>query len=282
MSQTNKKQEESMNLTAANLNRIKNARRIVIKVGTSTLTHANGKLDLRHINMLCQVISDLANSGKEMILVTSGAIGVGMGKLNQSTRPEATAKRQALAAVGQCELMFIYDRFFGEFNNTVAQVLLTADVLSDPATRRNAANTFQELLALGVIPVVNENDTVSTLELEGQNIGDNDTLSAHVAELAGADFLLILTDIDGLYTANPQTDPAAKLIPTVSEITEDTEKLAGSAGTKLGTGGMVTKLRAARIAMNAGIPCCVTKAEDPETLYRIFEGEQTGTLFLAK
>ena len=271
-----------MSLLEQNLQQIRDARRIVIKVGTSTLTYSNGKLNIRRINTLCQVISDLANSGKEMVLVTSGAIGVGMGKLSRSERPADTSMRQALAAIGQCELMFIYDRLFGEFNSTVGQVLITADILDNPVMRRNAANTFEELLALGVIPIVNENDTVSTVELEGQNIGDNDTLSAYVAALIHADFLLLLTDIDGLYTANPATNPDAELIPTVTEINGELRELAGSAGTRFGTGGMATKLNAAVIATNAGIPCCVTRADTTEELYRIFDGIQTGTLFLAE
>ena len=231
------------------INYIQDSKRVVIKVGTSTLTHANGKLNLRHIGDLCRTITDLQNSGKEVILVTSAAIGVGLGKLGLKDRPEDTAKKQALAAIGQCELMFIYDKFFGEYNQTVAQILITADVIEDEKGRQNVINTMNELLALGIIPIINENDTVATDELEGHNIGDNDTLSAMVASLMGADALVILTDTDGLYTSNPQTDPSAKLIPVVYEITEEIEALAGAAGSKLGTGGMATKVIAARIAL---------------------------------
>lgn len=266
-------------MSDTNLNRIQDSRRIVIKVGTSTLLHNNGKLDLRHFGMLCRVMADLQNAGKEVTLVTSGAIGIGLGKLGLEKRPIETSKKQALAAIGQCELMFMYDKLFGEYNQTVAQVLVTADVLDEPETRKNVTNTFGRLIDMGIIPIVNENDTVATRELEGRNIGDNDTLSAIVAKLIDADLLIILTDIDGLYDGNPQKDPNAKLIPLVADITPEIKALAGSAGSRLGTGGMSTKIKAAEISTAAGIPCFVIGGDDPANLYRIFDGEKVGTLF---
>ncbi len=192
---------------------LKDAEILVVKVGTSTLTYENGKVNLRRLERLCRTLSDLQNAGRKLVLVSSGAIGVGMGKLGLSQRPEETEKKQALAAVGQCELMFLYDKFFGEYNRTVAQVLLTADVVDFPKGRENVQNTFRELLSMGVIPVVNENDTVETQELEGKNFGDNDTLSAVVAGLCGAQGLVILTDIDGLYDGDPERTPAPGASP---------------------------------------------------------------------
>ncbi len=215
----------------------------VVKVGTSTLTYENGRVNLRRMECLCRALADLQNAGKRLVLVSSGAIGVGMGKLGLKSRPAETEKKQALAAVGQCELMFLYDKFFGEYNQTVAQVLLTAGVVHDGRGRHNVENTFRELLTMGTIPIVNENDTVETSELEGQNFGDNDTLSAVVAELIAADFLVILTDTDGLYDSDPRKNPAAKLIPRVEKITPEIEVLAGGAGSSRGTGGMGEKSR---------------------------------------
>jgi glutamate 5-kinase len=264
------------------INRIQDSRRVVIKVGTSTLLHDNGKMDLRHFGMLCRVMTDLQNSGREVTLVSSGAIGVGLGKLGLSKRPNETSKKQALAAIGQCELMFMYDKLFGEYDQTVAQILVTADVLDEPETRKNVTNTFNRLIDMGIIPIVNENDTVATTELEGRNIGDNDTLSAIVAKLIDADLLIILTDIDGLYDGNPDKDPDARLIPLVEEITPEIRQLAGSAGTRFGTGGMSTKIHAAEIATKAGIPCFVIAGNDPTNLYKIFDGEKTGTLFASR
>jgi glutamate 5-kinase len=258
---------------------ITQAKRVVVKVGTSTLTYENGKMNLRRIEQLCRVLADLQNSGREIILVTSGAIGVGVGKLGLSSRPKETAARQAVAAVGQCELMFIYDKFFGEYNLTVAQVLLTADVLVDEHSRKNTENTFLSLLKMGIIPVVNENDTVAVDELVGAHIGDNDTLSAVVAKLVGADLLVLLTDIDGLYSGNPRTDPDAKRIPFVAEVTPEILALAGGSGSNRGTGGMSTKVRAAAAANAAGIVCCVMSGASPEKLYDLFEGAQIGTTF---
>jgi len=255
------------------------AKRIIVKVGTSTLTYANGKINLRRFELLCKVLSDLHNSGKEVVLVTSGAIGVGVGKLNLPERPTETRMRQALAAVGQCELMFMYDKMFTEYNNTVAQVLLTGDDVNRPISRHNVENTFEALLSMGIIPVVNENDTVGTDELVGQRIGDNDNLSSIVAELVKADLLVILSDIDGLYDSDPRKNADAKRIPHVERVTEELFALAGDAGSSRGTGGMVTKLQAARRAGEAGIACCIMSGENPADLYRLLEGEEIGTLF---
>lgn len=258
---------------------LQHAKTVVVKIGTSTLTYENGKLNLRRIEYLCRTLSDLQNSGRRIVLVSSGAIGVGVGKLGLARRPDETAKKQALAAVGQCELMFIYDKFFGEYHQNVAQVLLTADVTARENSRTNVVNTFSELLLMGIIPIVNENDTVAVDELEGRNFGDNDTLSAIVASLVGADALVILTDIDGLYDKNPKTCPDAKRIPLVRAITDEVRAMAGGAGSSRGTGGMATKIRAAQVAAESHIPTVILAGDDPENLYRVFEGEDIGTVF---
>lgn len=258
---------------------IQDAKRVVVKVGTSSLTYENGKLNLRRMETLCKVLTDLQNAGRQVVLVTSGAIGVGMGKLGQTQRPTETEKKQALAAVGQCELMFMYDKLFGEYNQMVAQVLLTGDVVEQPRSRRNVENTFRELIELGIIPVVNENDTVAIDELVGSHFGDNDTLSAVVAQLVEADALVILTDIDGLYDSDPRKNPDAKRIPVVKEITDEIRALAGGAGSNRGTGGMATKIKAAEIANSQEIPCCVVSGEDPHILYDLFDGAEIGTIF---
>ena len=255
------------------------AKRIVIKVGTSTLTYENGKMNLRRVERLCKVLSDLQNSGREVVLVTSGAIGVGVGKLGLAERPQETEKKQAVAAVGQCELMFIYDKFFGEYNRTVAQVLLTGDDIANERNRVNTENTFKELIKMDIIPVVNENDTVSVDELVGNQIGDNDTLSAIVAKLVGADLLVILTDIDGMYDKNPRADSSAKRIPYIAEVTDEVRALAGGTGSDRGTGGMRTKVEAAARVNEAGIGCCIMSGAFPEKLYDLFEGVQIGTFF---
>lgn len=258
---------------------LQHAKTVVVKIGTSTLTYENGKLNLRRIEYLCRTLSDLQNSGRRIVLVSSGAIGVGVGKLGLARRPDETAKKQALAAVGQCELMFIYDKFFGEYHQNVAQVLLTADVTARENSRMNVVNTFSELLSMGIIPIVNENDTVAVDELEGRNFGDNDTLSAIVASLVGADALVILTDIDGLYDKNPKTCPDAKRIPLVRAITDEVRAMAGGAGSSRGTGGMATKIRAAQVAAESHIPTVILAGDDPENLYRVFESEDIGTVF---
>lgn len=261
--------------------RITGSERIVVKIGTSTLMQANGHhANLRRISKLCRVLSDLQNSGKDITLVSSGAIGVGLGKMGMQKRPAGTSKKQALAAIGQLELMFLYDKFFSEYNQKVAQILLMADDLKNPISRKNVMNTFDELNDLGVIPIVNENDTVATAELEGKKIGDNDTLSAQVASLIRADLLILLTDIDGMYDANPKEDPKAKLLSVIPEVTDQVKEMAGGTGTSLGTGGMITKVRAAEIAGQAGIPTCIMNGEDPENLYTLFDGDEIGTVFL--
>ncbi len=258
---------------------LKNCQTIVVKVGTSTLTYENGKMNLRLIENLCKTICDLQNSGKQIVLVSSGAIGVGVGKLGLSERPTDTAKKQALAAVGQCELMFMYDKFFGEYNNTVAQVLLTAEDVNNPVSRKNIENTFKELIGMNIIPIVNENDTVATAELEGKNFGDNDTLSAIVANIVDADCLVILTDIDALYTADPRSNKDAKRIPIVTNINDEILNYAGDAGSKRGTGGMITKLKAAQIASNSNTHTCIINGNNPNNLYDLLDGKDIGTIF---
>lgn len=251
--------------------------RIVIKVGTSTLTHSTGRMNIRRVEQLCKVISDLKNAGHEIVLVSSGAIAMGVGKLGLLKRPQDMPTKQAAAAVGQCELMDTYDRLFSGYHHTVAQILLTGSDIKNEQRRENFHNTLFRLLELGVLPVINENDTIATEEIV---IGDNDTLAAEVAVSANAELLVILSDIDGLYTADPRTDPAARLIPCVPRLTPEIEALAGCAGSALGTGGMATKLRAARLTEQAGIEMVIANGADPSVLYRIFDGEPVGTRFL--
>ena len=257
---------------------IKSAKRIVIKVGTSTLTYDTGKMNIKRIDTLARTLSDLHNSGKDIVLVSSGAVGAAMGKLGISERPKETNIKQALAAVGQCELMYLYDKLFSEYHNTVAQVLLTKDDISVPNRMTNTKNTFKTLLDMGIIPIVNENDTVSTDELE---IGDNDNLSALVAELVEADLLVLFSDIDGLYDKDPHTNADAKIISYVNNI-DDVTSLAGGAGSKRGTGGMITKLEAARRATDAGINMRIANGNNIPALYNVFDGKEVGTLFVSK
>lgn len=259
--------------------------RIVVKVGTSTLTRDNGALNLHNIDHLARTLSDLHGMGYEVILVSSGAIGVGTGKLGLPERPKELRVKQAVAAVGQCELMHLYDKFFGEYGNTVAQILLTGEDVEDETRREHLGNTFSALLELGCIPVVNENDSVSSAEIETGKckvLGDNDTLSAIVACLCRADLLVLLSDIDGLYSADPHKDPGAVLIQQVREITPELRAAAGGAGTWRGTGGMATKLMAASTAMAAGIDMVITNGSNMEALYDIVEGKPIGTRFCAK
>ena len=218
--------------------------RIVVKVGTSTLAHSTGRMNIRHVEDLVKVLSDLKNAGHEMILVSSGAIGMGVGKLNLPGKPSDMPTKQAAAAVGQCELMYTYDRLFLQYNHTVAQILLTGEDVDHSERRENFENTMERLLELGALPVINENDTVATAEIK---VGDNDTLGAIVARSVKADLLVLLSDIEGLYTADPRKDPSAKLIPVVEEVTPEIEALAGGVGSGLATGGMATKLRAAKM-----------------------------------
>lgn len=257
----------------------KNVKRMVVKVGTSTLTYDTGKINLRRMSMLARVLSDLKNAGMEIVLVTSGAIGVGVGKLGLKERPKDTPGRQAAATVGQCELMFLYDKFFGEYGNITGQLLVTKDDFDNEERHRNLHNSFMKLFEYGAIPVVNENDSVAVEEIV---YGDNDSLSAHVAEIVDADALVILTDIDGLFSANPREDENAVLIHIVDEINDDVLALAGGSGTNRGTGGMITKLLAAQIATAAGIDTVVMNGSDPEDIYKLIDGRQIGTLFRAK
>lgn len=257
-------------------------KRTVIKVGTSTLTYENGKINYRRVESLCKVISDLQNRGEQIIFVSSGAIGVGMGKVGLEARPQETRKKQALAAIGQCELMFMYDKLFGEYNHSVAQILLTRYAVETIQKRQNVINTIEELLNMNIIPVINENDTVAIDELEGNNFGDNDMLSAIVSRLVSADRLVILTDIDGLYDSNPKTNPDAKKIDTVTEITPEILDMAAGTGSNRGTGGMITKLQAADYATKKGTEVYVINGSNPEDLYEVFDGNNIGTVFRAK
>ena len=253
--------------------------RIVIKVGTSTLTHPTGRLDIRHVETLCKVLSDVKNAGHEVVLVSSGAIGMGVGKLNLRERPADMATKQAAAAVGQCELMYIYDRLFSTYNHTIAQILLTGEDLRDEGRHRNFTNTVGRLLDLDVLPVINENDTVSTVEI---GVGDNDTLGALVAVSVKADMLIILSDIEGLYTADPRSEKTARLISEVREITPRMRESAGGGGSALATGGMQTKLVAAGICMEAGTDMYILNGSKPLLIYEVLEGKSVGTKFIGR
>lgn len=255
--------------------------RIVVKVGTSTLAHATGRLNIQRMERLCRVLSDLKNAGHEIILVSSGAIGMGVGKLNLPGRPADMPSKQAAAAVGQCELMYTYDKQFTEYSHTVAQLLLTGEDIKSEQRSRNVRNTLSRLLELGALPIINENDAVATDEIGVENtIGENDTLSAIVAAAIGADVLVLLSDIDGLYDKDPRHHPDARLIPTVERVDDDLYTLAEDSSTGLGTGGMVTKLRAAAIATAAGCEMVIANGAAPEVLYDIAEGKPAGTRFL--
>ena len=252
--------------------------RVVIKIGTSTLAHKTGKLNIRAFEELTKVISNLKNSGVEIILVSSGAIGMGAGKLGLIGKPEDIPTKQAAAAIGQCELMYMYDKYFGEYHHTVAQMLITANDFEDGEKHNKLANTLARLLELEVLPIVNENDTVSTAEL---SIGDNDTLSALVAIDAKADLLILVSDIEGLYTADPHKCKNAELISVVENV-EDVLSLGEGSVSVLGTGGMHTKLQAAKLVTNAGIDMVITNGANPQLIYDIVEGKKVGTRFLKK
>lgn len=254
------------------------AQRIVVKVGTSTLTYDGGRMNLKLIDRLAMVLSDLRNKGKEIILVSSGAQGIALGKLGLSEKPSDIKGRQAIAAVGQCELMYLYDKLFSGYNNIVAQILLTRDDIAIPRRKRNIQNTITALLEMDIIPIVNENDTVSYDEIE---IGDNDTLSAVVAELMDADLLVLFSDIDGLYDDDPHKNKNANFLPVVYDI-EAVKGVAGGAGTSRGTGGMVTKLEAAERAVRSGIHMIIANGNNMDALYDILNGEPVGTLFVSK
>ena len=250
--------------------------RIVIKIGTSTLAHPTGHLNIRRVEELCKIISDIKNSGHEVIMVSSGAIGMGVGKLGLISRPSDIPTKQAAAAVGQCELMYTYDKLFSEYNHTVAQLLITGDDVQNEDRHNNFSNTLNRLLELGALPIINENDTVSTKEIV---IGDNDTLAAIVAESVKADKLVLLSDIDGLYTADPHTNPDARLIPVIWSIDDSIMALAGGSNGNQGTGGMVTKLQAAKICMSCGCDMVIANGSKPTNLYDILDGKSVGTTF---
>ncbi len=253
--------------------------RVVIKIGTSTLAHKTGLLNILRVEELCKVMSDLKNAGNQVILVSSGAIGMGVGKLCLAEKPTDIPTKQAAAAVGQCELMYTYDRLFAEYNHTVAQILITGDDIEHSDRKENFINTMRRLLELSAIPIINENDSISTNEIE---IGDNDTLGAIVATAVDADLLIILSDIDGLYTADPKKSEDARFLHTVSEITPEIENMVGGAGSSLGTGGMITKLKAAKIVNEKGIDMVIANGENPLCLYDIVAGKNVGTRFLGK
>ena len=258
---------------------LKDVKRLVVKVGTSTLTYDTGKTNIRRMHKLVSVLSDIVNSGIEVALVTSGAIGVGVGKLGLKERPSDISGRQAAATVGQCELMFMYDKLFGEYGHTVGQLLITKSDVDSEERRKNLVNTFEKLFYYGAVPIVNENDSVAVDEIV---YGDNDSLSAIVAKLVNADALIILTDIDGLYDDNPNENEDAKLISQVDEITDQLIAVAGGHGSRFSTGGMVTKLHAAQIAMDAGIDTIVMNGAAPENIYKALDGKQIGTFFTGK
>lgn len=260
-------------------NFLKNARRIVVKVGTSTLSYGAGRLNLYRIDNLIREISDLHNSGREIIFVSSGAIAAGIGKMRLTEKPDTIPENQALAAIGQGVLMHIYEKFFGEYGQTMAQLLLTKNNADNQNARENFRNSVSAILKMGVIPVINENDAVSTDEIR---IGDNDNLSALVADMVDAEALIILTDIDGLYDGNPKINPAAKIIHDVPEITAEIEKFAGGAGTKLGTGGMFTKIQAAKLATAHGIAMLIISGKEIGNLRRALDGEEIGTIFYGR
>lgn len=259
---------------------ISQKKRVVIKLGTSTLAHKTGKLNIRRMTNLVRVISDLHNSGREIIMVSSGAVGLGAGKLGLPEKPKDTSIKQAVAAIGQCELMHVYDDMFAKYSVTVAQILLTKAIIDNSSHCANFKVATETLVKMGVIPIVNENDTIAIDELELE-IGENDSLSALVAELSGADLLLILSDIDALYTDDPRSNPDAEPIRVVERITPEIEAMAGGAGSSLGTGGMSTKINAAKIAAEAGIDMVIMNGKDPEMLYDLFEDKEIGTLFKA-
>ena len=258
---------------------IADKKRIIIKVGTSTLTHRTGRMNMRRVEKLVKTMADIQNSGKELILVSSGAMGLGMARMGLKERPQDTPTKQACAAVGQCELMYMYDKHFGEYGLTVAQILLTKYIL-ETERKVNVKNTINKLIEHGIIPVINENDTVAIDELELE-MGENDSLAAIVGGLSDADLLIIMSDIDGLYDSNPNNNPDAKLIPYVDRITDEIRSLAGGAGSSLGRGGMITKINAAEIVNAKGIDMVILNGRNPSVLYDLFDGKQVGTVFKA-
>ncbi|MDI3537415.1 MAG: glutamate 5-kinase [Eubacteriaceae bacterium] len=261
--------------------KVKEAKRIVVKMGTTSVTHENGTLDLRRMERLARVMTDLENSGKRMVLVSSGAIGAGMNRMGLKERPRLTTDKQAAASVGQGLLMRVYQKLFDEFNQTIGQILLTKDVFKHAIKRNNAANTFNALIDNGIIPIVNENDCIATDEIQEECFGDNDILSAMTADIVGADLLIILSDVDGLYDDNPASNQDAKLIRTVFQVDQDLMEKAGTSGSGLGTGGMITKLGAAQYATECGIDVIIASGSQSDVLYEILEGQEIGTIFLS-
>ncbi len=265
--------------------RLREAKRIVVKVGTSTLTYADGAADLENLERICRALANQMNQGKEMILVSSGAIAIGMKRLRETKRPTGLPEKQAMAAIGQADMMNLYSRVLSEYGHIAAQILLTKDDVDDPDSRVNIENTFEALLAKSVLPIVNENDTVSTRELlHNGSFGDNDTLSAIVAEICKADALILFSDIDGLYDLDPHAElrdgeEPARLISYINEITPEIEALGGKSGSDLGTGGMKTKIQAARLAKSAGIDMVITQGHRPGELADILAGRPVGSFF---
>lgn len=258
------------------MNSFKDARRIVVKVGTSSITYDTGMVNIRQVEKLCRILADIKNSGREVVLVTSGAIAVGASKLGLKHKPRTIPEKQAAAAVGQCELMYIYDKHFIEYHHKVAQILLTRDIIDSDERRGHAVNTMETILEQGVIPIVNENDSVSVEEIR---IGDNDTLSALVASLVHADALILLSDIDGLFESDPHENPDAEIIPCVTAVDRHIEAIAGGAGSSRGTGGMATKIAAAKICFDAGCTMAIINSNRLEGIYDLLEGRQVGTIF---
>ena len=258
--------------------------RIVVKVGTSTLTNEIGQNNLKAFDCIARVLSDIQNMGYEVILVSSGAIAVGINKLQTKLRPTSMRIKQAAAAVGQCSIMYLYDKFFSDYDKTVAQILLNADDIENEEKKENLINTFNTLLEMGIIPIVNENDSVSYTEIQSEDklFGDNDTLSAVVSVLCKAKILVIFSDIDGFYDSDPRLHPDAKLIDSISNINEKVLSLAGGAGSRRGTGGMKTKLQAAKLATSQGIDTIITNGKNPDALYKIVNGDNVGTIFIGK
>lgn len=256
-------------------------KRVVVKIGSSTITHETGMINLRQIEKIVKVLSDIKNSGVELVFVTSGAIPVGCGKLGFKSKPEDMASKQAAAAVGQCELMYIYDKLFSEYNHIVSQVLLTNDDFVDDVRRTFVENTLTKLIELGCIPIINENDTVSVKEIEAGVFSENDELSAIVCQLINADLLVLVSDIDGLYDSNPKINPNATLIPVVSDYCE-AEKYASGTFSKLGTGGMNTKIKAASLVTSTGSDAVILNGDNPDNFYLAVEGRPIGTFFPSK
>jgi len=258
------------------------ADRIVIKVGTSSLTYDGGRVNIGSMEKLVRKLADLTNMGREIILVSSGAVGIGMGRLKMESRPDEITERQAVAAVGQTELMHLYSKLFSEYGVLVGQILLTRDLFANEKSKTNARNTFERLIEKGIIPIVNENDSVSTEELEfdeNSTFSENDMLAALVSILTGSDLLIILSDIDGFYTGNPRNDRNARVLETVLDIDEEIEKFAGINGTLRGTGGMITKLNAAKLCMENNVNVVIANGGNMDNIERIIKGEKIGTLF---